>query len=55
MSVSCLDLNYTIWYKASEKIKDERLDKTEATVLKDIEEQNSRASFSNSSKIKITK
>ena len=45
--MSCLDLNYSISFKTSKKVKDERTDKTTAIVLNELEEQHkSSKSFS---------
>lgn len=39
IAVSCLDLSYSISFKQSKKVKDERTDKTEALVLNELEEK----------------
>ena len=36
ISVSCLDLTYSITYKITKKIKDERKDETDTVALNDI-------------------
>ena len=44
--MSCSDLNYSISYKTSKEIKDERTDKTDAIVLNELEEQHNEFSKS---------
>lgn len=39
ISVSCLDLTYSITYKVSKKIKDEGKDETNTVVLHDIPDE----------------